>query len=137
MVTSHQGPTFQEWLALTESERARVQAAWNVYSGEGSEIVAKVTDDFRAKYGHLSGLTISGPGVYHGGSWVIAAMHPFVFDRRTIPESHLGISVHASIGPELPPEFEAATRQYRYVWAPPHYEAFVDGNAAQIRKKLG
>jgi hypothetical protein len=137
MARSRQVPTFEEWLALTESERAQIQAGWNAYGGEGAEIVARAADDFRAKFGHLPGLSVSGPGVYHGGSWVIAAMHPFVFDRRTIPESHLGIGVHASIGPELPREFEASSRKYAYVWAPPHYEAFVDGNTAEIRQQLG
>jgi hypothetical protein len=136
MVTSRQLPTFEEWLALPDSERAQIQASWNAYGGEGGEIVTKAADDFRAKFGHLPGISISGPGVYHGGSWVIAVMHPFVFDRRTIPVSHLGIGVHASIGPELPREFEATTRKYGYIWAPPHYEAFVDNNAAHIRQQL-
>ena len=136
MATSPQEPTFDEWAALPESDRARIQAGWNAYGGEGAEIVAKVADDFRAKFGHLPGLSVSGPGVYHGGSWVIAALHPFVFDRRTIPASHLGIGVQTSIGPELPREFEVSTRKYKYIWAPPHYEAFVDNNAAQIRQIL-
>jgi hypothetical protein len=136
MPTSSQVPTFEEWRSLPDSDRARIQAGWNTYGGEGAEIVAQAADDFRAKFGHLPGLSVSGPGIYHGGSWVIAASHPFVFDRRTIPESHLGINVHASIGPELPREFEASTRKFTYVWAPPHYEAFVDRNAAHIRQAL-
>ena len=136
MPMSPQVPTFEEWKALPESHRARIQAGWNTYGGEGADIAAKAADDFRAKFGHLPGLSVAGPGIYHGGSWVIAASHPFVFDRRTISASHLGIEVHASIGPELPPEFEASTRKYDYVWAPPHYEAFVDNNANQIRETL-
>src|SRR5690349_14615899 len=136
MPMSPQVPTFEEWKALPESHRARIQAGWNTYGGEGADIVAKAADDFRAEFGHLPGLSVSGPGIYHGGSWVIAASHPFVFDRRKIPASHLGIEVHASIGPELPPEFEASTRKYDYVWAPPHYEAFVGNNANQIRQTL-
>jgi|SRR5688572_17476512 len=137
MASSPQVPTFEEWTALPDADRARIQVGWNAYAGEGGEIVMKAADDFRATFGHLPGLSVFGPGVYHGGSWVIAASHPFVFDRRTIPASHLGIRVHASIGPELPREFEASTRKYKYVWAPPHYEAFVDNNAAQIRQILG
>ena len=129
-------PTFDEWKSLSESDRAQIQAGWNSYGGEGAEIAAKAAEDFRAKFGHLPGLSVSGPGIYHGGSWVIAASHPFVFDRRTIPPSHLGIEVRASIGPELPREFEASTRKFSYVWAPPHFEAFVDNNAPQIRQAL-
>jgi hypothetical protein len=129
--------TFEDWQALAESERAQIQAGWDPYRGEGEHIVAKAADDFRAKFGHLRGLSDLGYGVYHGGSWVISASHPFVFDRRTLPASHLGIWVHASIGPEIPREFETSTRKYGHIWAPPHYEAFVDGNAAQIRHQLG
>jgi len=137
MTASKPVPTFEEWLELTDSERAQIQGGWNVYGGEGAEIVTRASDDFRAKFGHLPGLSVAGPGVYHGGAWVIAAMHPFIFDRRTIPGSHLGIGVHASTGPELPREFQEFTRKHEYVWAPPHYEAFVDSNAAQIRQQLG
>jgi hypothetical protein len=137
MGTSRQVPTFEEWLVLPDSERAQIQASWNAYGGEGEEIVTKAADNFREKFGHLPGISVSGPGVYHGGSWVIAVMHPFIFDRRAIPGSHLGIWVHASTGPELPREFEAGTRKYGYIWAPPHYEAFVDNNAPKIRHQLG
>jgi hypothetical protein len=63
--------------------------------------------------------------------------HPFVFDRRLLPTSHLGIGVRALIGGELPPEFQDGQRRYGYVWAPPHYEQFVDRCAEEIRRQLG
>jgi hypothetical protein len=128
-------PTFVEWLALSDRERREIQSRWNTYGGEGEELVADIAADFRAKYGHIPGIEVDGPGVYHGGSWVIGVRHPFVFDRRTLPGEHLGIQVHTSLR-DLPAEFQDGTRKYSYVWAPPHYEQFVDRCAEQIRTEL-
>jgi hypothetical protein len=130
-------PTFAEWLKLSDHERAEVKERWNPYGGQGFGLVEEITSDFRAKYGHLPDLQITGPGVYHGGQWVIGLRVPFVFDRRALPSSHLGIMVHASFKGELPREFAEGTRQHEYVWAPPHYEAFVDRAADEIRAQLG
>lgn len=130
-------PTLAEWLKMSDHERATVQERWNPYGGQGGALVAEITSDFRAKYGHLPGLQVDGPGVYHGGSWVIGVRHPFVFDGRTLPGSHLGIVVHASLAGALPREFAEGTRQHSYVWAPPHYEQFVDRAADEIRAQLG
>jgi hypothetical protein len=130
-------PTFAEWLSLSDAERANTASGWNAYGGEGREILIEVTEDFRAKYGNIPGVEITGFGVYHGGSWVITVTHPFVFDRRLLPPSHLGIGVHTSSGHDLPPEFQDGKRRYSYVWAPPHYEQFVDRCADEIRRQLG
>jgi hypothetical protein len=129
-------PTFAEWLALSDGEQVEIQSRWNPYGGEGQELVSDIAADFRAKYGHIPGVEVDGPGVYHGGDWVIAVRHPFIFDRRTLPARHLGITVHTSLPPELPAEFREGTRKHSYVWAPPHYEQFVDRCAEQIRTEL-
>ncbi|HSL71066.1 MAG TPA: hypothetical protein VK864_12545, partial [Longimicrobiales bacterium] len=120
-----------------DRERATLLSGWNPYGGEGGQLLSEIADDFRAKYGHLAGLEVVGPGVYHGGYYVIAVRHPFVFDRGLLPGTHLGISVHASIRGALPPEFAEGTRQLSYVWASLHYEQFVDRCADQIRAQLG
>jgi hypothetical protein len=130
-------PTLAEWLKLSDHERAAVKERWNPYGGQGFVLVDEITSDFRARYGHLPGLHIEGPGVYHGGQWVIGLRVPFVFDRRAVPSSHLGIMVHVSQAGELPREFADGTRQHEYVWAPPHYEQFVDRAADEIRAQLG
>jgi hypothetical protein len=130
-------PTFAEQLALSDAERRNEASRWNAYAGEGHEIVAEVTEDFRVKYGTIPGVDVTGLGIYHGGDWVIGVTHPFVFDRRLLPTSHLGIGVRTLIGGELPPEFQDGQRRYPYVWAPPHYEQFVDRCAGEIRRQLG
>jgi hypothetical protein len=93
-------PSFDEWLALSERERRDMQSRWNAYGGQGHDLVAAVTADFRSKYGHLPQLQINGPGVYHGGYWVIGVAVPAAFDRRQLPSEHLGITVHTSLRPE-------------------------------------
>jgi hypothetical protein len=130
-------PSFAEWLALSDRERSDVQSHWNTYSGDGEELVLRIAADFREKYGHVRGVEVHGPGIYHGGSWVISVRHPFVFDRRMLPTQHLGIHVHSFYGPELPPEFQEGTREHTYVWAPPNYERFVDRCGEQMREQLG
>ena len=130
-------PTLADWLKLSDHERGKVVERWNPYGGQGFALVEEITSDFRSKYGHLPRLQINRPGVYHGGQWVIALQHPFVFDRRTVPNWHLGIMVHASLVGDLPREFADGTRQHSYVWAPPHYEQFVDRAADEIRAQLG
>jgi hypothetical protein len=129
-------PTFAEWLGLSDRERTAIQTQWNTYGGEGEELVRSVSADFRAACGDIAGVEVVGPGIYHGGNWVIGVKHPFVFDRRKLPSYHLGISVHTSIGSELPPEFQDKTRKYGYIWAPPHYEQFVDRCSEEIRGTL-
>src|SRR6478609_2212131 len=130
-------PSLAAWIALSDRERAQIQSGWNTYGGEGAELVARICSDFREKYGHLPGVEVFGPGIYHGGSWVIGVRHPFVFDRRLLPAYHLGIDVRTSAGSDLPPEFQEGIRKHSYVWAPPHYEQFVDRCSDEIRAKLG
>jgi hypothetical protein len=100
-------------------------------------LVERVCADFREKYGSIPNLEIGGPGVYHGGTWVISVRHPFVFDRRRVPSYHLGIQIRTWSGADLPTEFRDGTRRHDYVWAPPHYEQFVDRCAQDIRTQLG
>jgi hypothetical protein len=45
--------------------------------------------------------------------------------------------VHASVLNPLPREFQDGMRMHDYVWAPAHYEQFVDRCPDQIRAELG
>jgi hypothetical protein len=60
-----------EWIQLSSEERARRLAALNAYAGEGAALIKQIADRFRDESGHLSDLEIYGPGVYHGGGWVV------------------------------------------------------------------
>jgi hypothetical protein len=130
-------PTLTEWMDLPDDERARLMRSWNPYAGEGGALVEQIADRLRGEFGHLAGLEISGHGVYHGGSWVIGATHPFVFDRRALPGRYLGIEVRASVRPPFPREFEGQDHPHGYVWAPPNFERFVDRCSDQIQARLG
>jgi hypothetical protein len=129
-------PTFAEWLTLSDHDRQQILSRWNPYGGEGGELVTQIADDFRTKYGTLPRLNVRGIGVYHGGQWVIHVTRPFVFDRRKMPDWHLGIMVHGSLVGDLPVEFRDGSRKYEYPWSPPHFEAFVDRCADEIRAEL-
>jgi hypothetical protein len=131
----HRVPTFAEWLELPDAERTKIRDSWNPYGGEGRELISEVSEHLRLELSHLP-LEFSGPGVYHGGQWVIAIRRPFIIDKRELPQYYLGIMVHYSQLGELPPEFEAG-RTNEYVWAPEHYERFVDRAGEEIRRTLG
>lgn len=90
-------PTFEQWRTLSDVERSRIQSTWNTYHGEGRPLVDAVTADFWQHYGHLPGLRLDGPGVYHGGAWVITVQRGAAFDGSALPVLHLGISVHQII----------------------------------------
>jgi hypothetical protein len=124
-------PPINEWLLLTEEERARRVVALNPYAGEGSELLGVVIDLFRKDFGHLKGLQINGPGVYHGGSWVIGAVHPFIFDKRLLPPTYLGVIVHQSVSEPLPAEFQSG-----YAWSPRNFSRFVDRSADELRREF-
>jgi hypothetical protein len=128
--------TLPEWLGLSDLERARWLSALNAYGGEGAELIGAIGDRFREEYGHLEGLEVLGPGVFHGGTWVIGATHPFVFDRRRLPHQYLGIDIRASVRHPLPPEFDEQRFPDAYVWAPPNFEKFVDRCFHEIREAL-
>ena len=130
-------PTFAQWLCLTDDERAQLLSSWNAYAGEGETLVRDVMDRFQAEYGQLKGVTISGPGVYHCGEWIIRLTHPFIFDRRTLPGYYLGVRIMLGYALPLPPEFEGQRLPQAYVWAPTNYERFVDRCGGEIRRQLG
>jgi hypothetical protein len=129
--------TLPEWLALSDGERTEWLGQLNPYSGEGFELIKAISDRFRDEFGHLPGLEVEGPGVYHGGDWVISASHPFVFDRRKLPGQYVGITVRAGVRNPLPAEFEGQYYPHAYVWNPRNFERFVDRSADEIRKALG
>lgn len=129
-------PSISEWLALSEQERVRHVAALKPYAGEGSELLEVVVDLFRKEFGHLRGLKINGPGVYHGGSWVIGASHPLVFDKRLLPPTFLGIQVHKTTAHPLPVEFQNQERPRGYVWSPNNFSRFVDRCGDEVRREL-
>jgi hypothetical protein len=130
-------PTFDQWLRLSEKERAHEVARLNGYDGVGAALIEHIAERFREEFGHLPGIQIDGPGIPQGGGWVIAVTHDFIFDRRWLPSYYLGVPVKASCRPPLPAEF--ANQQYPagYVWTPPNFERFVDRCAHEIRERLG
>jgi hypothetical protein len=91
--------SFDQWLAFSDRERYDILSRWNCYGGQGRDIVEAATEHFRGRYGHLPGLHINNPGVYHGGYWVIHLVVPEQFDRSQLPSEYLGINVHTSLRP--------------------------------------
>lgn len=129
-------PDLLSWKALPPQERSALLASYP-YREEARPLMQSVVDDFRKEHGHIEQLEIDdGPAIYHGGSWVISVRHPFIFDRRELPNQHLGVWVHTSIKGPLPPEFSGQKLPKAYVWAPSNYERFVDRCGDEIRLAL-
>jgi hypothetical protein len=60
---------------------------------------------------------------------------PFVFDNRALPKIYQGIEIKSKIEGTLPEEFKVETGK-GYVWAPQHFENFVDRCSTEIKKTL-
>src|SRR5687767_6813139 len=71
MATNVSTVTFEQWLALPESERARLIQTWNPYEGEGQDILSRVCDRFAQQFAGQPGVEDVHCGVYHGGTYVV------------------------------------------------------------------
>jgi hypothetical protein len=129
-------PSLDAWIELPDDERTRRMAASNPYVGEGAELVRQISGRLREQLKNLREVAIDDGGIYHGGSWTIRVTHPFIFDRRLIPERYLGVEIRAGARPPLPPEFEGQAAN-GYVWSPRNFERFVERCAGEIRQRLG
>jgi hypothetical protein len=131
-------PKWSDWLKMTEEERKKCIYSWNVYNEEGKDVVEMVIEKFQEEYGNIPHLRILGKGILHGGVWVINVQFPFIFDKRKIPNSFLGIDINISItNDSLPDEFKVNDPRKEYIWAPDRYEKYVDKNIEIIRQELG
>lgn len=123
--------TIDEWIALSEEERRRIAGDWSPNDTSGiDQLLADIVDEFREKHPDLN---IRGLGNVHG-SLELVVVHPFIFDRRKIPDSFLGLAVRKSLSEPLPDDFEVFSG---YVWAPENYADFVDMHEKEVRTALG
>lgn len=99
----------------------------------------EILKDFEAKYSGLKkkGLRIEGLNMIDPKrkKHVIVISKPFVFDNRSLPKIYQGIEVKSKIEGGLPEEFKVEAGK-GYVWAPNHFEKFVDRCSTEIRKKF-
>ena len=89
----------------------------------------EILKDFESKYSPLKkkGLRIEGMNMIDPKrkKHVIMVSKPFVFDNRALPKIYQGIEIKSKI--------EAGKG---YVWAPQHFEKFVDRCSTEIKKTL-
>ncbi len=138
-ISKKEEPSWEEWIEMLEKERLTIHYKWNTYKGEGQDIAMKVLQKFKEEYGNIPKLYIgNGLGIYHGGSWAIHVEYPFIFDKRKIPQTYLGIEIRGGTqSKDLPKEFQIRNTMKEYVWAPERYIEFVDRCTDEIREELG
>lgn len=92
---------------------------------------------FKNKYGYLSkyGLKIEGIANLIDDIDVISVDYPFIFDKRKLPQTFMGLDVRGGSYP-LPHEFENINSDNEYVWAYQRFEEYVDNHSELIRKTL-
>jgi len=99
----------------------------------------EILKDFESKYSPLKkkGLRIEGMNMIDPKrkKHVIMVSKPFVFDNRALPKIYQGIEIKSKIEGTLPEEFKVETGK-AYVWAPQHFEKFVDRCSTEIKKTL-
>ena len=80
---------------------------------------------------NVGGLPASGR---HMTQVELVVIHPFIFDKRLIPNSFLGLAVRSSLSEPLPDDFDVFSG---YIWAPENYVNFVDNHVEEVRSALG
>jgi hypothetical protein len=123
--------TLDDWIALSDDERAKISRDWTPYDTSSIDTLLKgIAEEFRKAYPNLN---IEGLGNVHGSLELVVA-HPFVFDKRLIPGSFLGLEVKTSLSSPIPDDFEVFAG---YIWAPENYANFVDTHTEEVRTALG
>ena len=123
--------TLDDWIALSDEERGRIAREWSPYDTSGIDTLLKgIAEEFRKAHPNLN---FEGLGNVHG-SLELVVTHPFVFDKRLIPSSFLGLAVKTSLSSPLPDDFEVFSG---YIWAPENYTNFVDTHTEEVRSALG
>jgi hypothetical protein len=62
----------ENWFLIPDIKRKAIMSKWNVYRGDGSEIIKAVYERFKKEYGENKNINDIRFGIYHGGSWVIS-----------------------------------------------------------------
>ena len=123
--------TLNEWKALPDKERGKIASRWSPYdSRKAGSLPDIISGEFRKQYPNLD---FRGLGNVHG-SLELVVMRPFIFDKRLVPNSFLGMVVKVSLLEPLPDGFEVFSG---YVWAPENFANFVDSEPEKIRMELG
>ena len=63
--------SYDQWLSLSEEERASVLASWNPYEGDGHQILEEACERFRLQVANHEGVQSVHCGLYHGGVYII------------------------------------------------------------------
>ena len=123
--------TLEDWMALSEEERGKIAREWSPYdTGDIDALLQGIAETFRKAHPNLN---FQGLGNVHG-SLELVVTHPFVFDKRLVPGSFLGLPVRTSLSSPIPEDFEVFSG---YTWAPENYANFVDTHAENVRSALG
>lgn len=123
--------TIDEWIAMSDKERRRIAREWSPYDTDSNDqLLRGIVDEFRNRHPRLQ---FRGLGNVHG-SLELVVERPFIFDKRLIPISFLGLQVRSTLSESIPDEFKLLSD---YVWAPENYANFVDTQAGKIRRALG
>ena len=123
--------TLEDWAALSTSERREIASKWSPYEPQTADSVPTlIAEEFRRQHPNLD---FRGLGNVHG-SLELVVIRPFIFDKRLIPDSFLGLVVKSSLSESVPDGFDVYSG---YVWAPENYANFVDKNMETIREALG
>ena len=123
--------TLEEWMALSDLERGKIASQWSPFVQQTTDsLPTLISEEFRKQHPNLN---FRGLGNVHG-SLELVVLRPFIFDKRLIPNSFLGMSVKVSLSEPLPDDFEVFSG---YVWAPENYANFVDSKSETIREALG
>jgi hypothetical protein len=94
--------TYDEWSALTDTERAAVRDRWNAYGpGYWHALVEEATSRFRAEFSRTPHVLAIDHGLYHGGLLIISVHTDLRYPHKVpLPETYVGFPVYQFCAPE-------------------------------------
>jgi hypothetical protein len=86
---------FPAWLALSDSERLKLQQTWNAYGdGYWHELASEAAARLRSEIGALPHVRDINFGVYHGGTLIFGVVTDLIHpEKLDLPSYYLGFPV--------------------------------------------
>ncbi|MDD5018795.1 MAG: hypothetical protein PHS61_00015 [Candidatus Omnitrophica bacterium] len=106
-----------KWFELSGKERKSIMSHWNVYNGDGEDIIKKVVVLFKNEFKGNKYIRNIGYAIYHGGDWIIDITLSWKYKEKIILPSHYyGFAVHMFYDSIPTKELEKMAKNHFEIW---------------------
>ncbi len=106
-----------KWFDLSSEEKKTIMSRWNVYRGDGEDIIKKVLVLFKNEFKRSKYIRNIGYSIYHGGDWIIDITLPWKHKRKIkLPGHYHGFAVHVFYNSIPAQELEKMAKNHFEIW---------------------